>query len=327
MEQSRFGQEQTLRDLPLPVWQLGMMAAVVLVILAAGLRWEPPVLAADAADSWAARGRAAGVIADARPGLVSFAVLDASGAVVASHNADNKVSAASTIKAMILVGYLRQPDVALRELGQSETAAMTRMVTASSNTDATTMLGDIGWDSMQELADEAGMGDGFVPDTRRWGLTDITAASMATFFYRIPDLVPQRHRQFALNLFSQIIPGQRWGMPQVTPTGWSWHIKGGWISRVVNQIGSFTRGTEEFTVAITVEGEPGTGSGVSAGPESVPAVRTLQLVALALFGDGTIPGSAGSGVPPCLGQVAEGNTEEAARWGSLRPCPPVSAEV
>jgi beta-lactamase class A len=248
---------------------------------------------------------------------VSFVVLDRTGTEVAAQDADRPVAAASTIKAMILAAYLRQPEVARRDLTSAERGALERMITFSANGDATKLLRTVGWPAMRELAEDAGIADGFTPDTKRWGLTLITARSLATFFHDLPGLLPARHRGFAMDLFAGIVPAQQWGMPAATPDDWQWHMKAGWISTVVNQVGSFTRGGDQFTVAITIDGEPGLGVwSADQDPADVPAIRTLAEVTGALFGGGEIPG--GQPMTDCAVLVSGASRIPAPQWA--QPC-------
>jgi hypothetical protein len=309
--------ERQLRDLPFPALQSGI-AVGVLVALAvsaapavpaaeqqAGAQPPPPVASWDQRETAALRAAADG------PGTVSFAVLDSQGREVAASPTDAPVPAASTIKALILVAYLRAPKVAGRDLTQREEAAMARMITASSNSDASRLLKKVGWPAVRTLAKEAGIADGFTPDQRQWGLSTVTAHSLATFFHELPALVPVRHRVFATGLFGQIIPAQQWGMADAAAAGWDWHAKAGWISSQVNQVGTFTRGADEFTVAITIAGPPGTGA-LGPDPSTTAAVQTLEAVTEALFDDGEIPG----GSPPtdCATLVTRTTGSAAPRW-------------
>ncbi len=292
------GFDAQLRQVPFPRFEVAMAVAALLVVLAAGSLQHRGAATPDAAttipDSWSQRQAAAARVADARPGTVSFAVVDSSGNLVAAHNASNPVSAASTLKAMILAAYLRQPEVAGRELTNAEQASMAQMITWSSNKDASSLLRKAGWAAMDDVAAAAGMQGGYTPDRDQWGLTQVSAGSMALLFHDLPTLIPARHREFALGLFGKVVDSQQWGMPQAAPAGWDWHIKGGWINEAVNQLGSFTRGDQEVTVAITVEAGPGTGASVSADPESVPAVQSIERVTAALFGPGGIPPDGGA---------------------------------
>ena len=301
---SPIGLDARLRDVPFPRFEVAVAVAALLVLLTAGsLQQHRGAATPDAAtkipDSWGQREAAAAAVAAAGPGTVSFAVIDAGGNVVAAHNAANPVSAASTLKAMILAAYLRQSDVAARELTSAEQASLTQMITWSSNDDATRLLRSAGWAAMDDVAAAAGMLGGYTPDHEHWGLTQMSAGSMARLFHDLPALIPAQHREFALGLFADVVDSQQWGMPAATREEWQWHIKGGWIDEAVSQLGTFTRGDQEFTVAITVEGGPGTGGSVSADPESVPAVKSIEHVTAAIFGPGGIPEEALSAGQSC----------------------------
>lgn len=305
-----------------PLWQAGLaIAALIVLIWLPDVRGPAPAPVAapqpELADDWSTRAAAAASVARSRPGTVSFAVVDAGGREVAAYRAGNPVPAASTIKALILAAYLRQPDVADRDLTAKEQARMTAMITWSSNSDASRLLKLAGWPALDAVAAEAGMQGGYIPDHQSWGLTQISAGSMAKLFHRLPELLPDRHREFALGLFGEVVPAQQWGMATATPADWSWHIKGGWIAEAVNQLGTFTRGGEEFTIAVTVEGDAGTGASVSSAPDSVPAVKTIERITRTIFGTGDIPDSQ----PRACGSVAgAGQAEQAPSWAGPASC-------
>ena len=50
----------------------------------------------------------------------------------------------------------------------------------------------------------------------------------ARFFFTLERYVPRRHRDYAMDLLTRIVPSQRWGIPPAAPQGWSLHFKGGW---------------------------------------------------------------------------------------------------
>ena len=311
-----------MRDQRLPIVQFGFAVVALLVLLTNGpQRAEPYSARAEAPSSWPERQSAAAWLAQVRPQTVSFAVVDAAGQQVAAFREDHRVPAASTFKALVLAAYLRQPDVANRELTASEEAAMRAMITWSSNDDASRLLRQAGWPAVEELAQAAGMQGGFVPDTESWGLTQITAASMAQYFHRMPSLLPERHRAFAMGLFADLIPGQQWGMPAAAPEGWAWFVKGGWISTSVHQVGAFAKDGQEFTVAVTVEGGPGTGSTVSSDPDGTPAIAAIEQVTRALFADGRIPGTAAAPVAACGADASDADAATAmATWSMAAQC-------
>jgi hypothetical protein len=312
-----------MQDLAFPRAQVVLAAVAVLVLVLLGTPPSQPSVPATTMPTWSEREAAARWIATHRPDTVSFAALDASGQQVAAYRADTTVPAASTVKIMIVAAYLRQAAVAQSDLTAGERLQLYNVVAWSSNDDATRLLQQVGWPAMAELADDAGMDGGFVPDYDSWGLTEVTAASLAQLFHRLPSLLPQRHRDFALGLFQEVVPGHQWGMPAVTPGNWDWYVKGGWISSVVNQVGTFTSGANEFTVAVTVAGGPDTGSRVTLAPDDVPAVQTIEAVTRALFAGGSIPAGpvgacrSASAVPAGAAQ-SDGALVPACGWAAAR---------
>lgn len=312
-----------MQDLAFPRLQVVLAVVAVLALVLLGTPPSQPSVPAATMPTWSEREAAARWIATHRPDTVAFAALDASGEQVAAYRADTAVPAASTVKIMIVAAYLRQAAVAQRDLTSRERSQMYSVVAWSSNDDATGLLQQVGWPAMEELAADAGMGGGFVPDYDSWGLTEVTAASLAQLFHRLPSLLPQRHRDYALGLFGEVVPGHQWGMPAVTPTDWDWYVKGGWINTVVNQVGTFTSGAEEFTVAVTVAGGPDTGSLVAMEPQDVPAVQTIEAVTRALFAGGSIPAGpaaacrSASAVPTGAGQ-SDGALMPVCGWAAAR---------
>lgn len=201
---------------------------------------------------WARAEQRAAAIAQQRPGTVSFAVVSRNGRLLAGHRRANPVRSASVVKAMMLVAYLRMPDVASRRLTRSERTRFTDMITRSANAPAYWTLEQTGWWRIEQMAREAGMRD-FRPIVGAWGYTGITAQDTARFFVRIDRLTPKRHVGFVHRQLAGIIPEHRWGLPPNTPRGWSWHVKGGWINGIVNQAGVFTRGDRRIGVAVLIE--------------------------------------------------------------------------
>jgi beta-lactamase class A len=313
-----------MQDLAFPRVQVVFAVVAVLALVLMGSPPSPRSVTATTMPTWSEREATARWIATHRPDTVAFAALDAAGQQVAAYRADTAVPAASTIKIMIVAAYLRQAAVAQRDLTSRERSQMYNVVSWSSNDDATRLLQQVGWPAMAELAGDAGMGGGFVPDYDAWGLTEVTAASLAQLFHRLPSLLPQRHRDFALGLFQEVVPGHQWGMPAVTPVDWDWYVKGGWISTVVNQVGTFTSGAEEFTVAITVAGGPDTGTRVTLAPDDVPAVQSIEAVMRAFFAGGSIPAGPAAACRPASAVSAGAEPSDAAMvpvcgWAAARP--------
>ena len=211
-----------------------MLAVLAWPAGAGAQRWEPDVAAASA---WAAQ----------RQGSVSFAVRTSHR--LYGRGVDRQVPAASVLKAMLMVAYLRE--------GRADRALIRPMITRSDNVSATRIRDLIGNDALIRLAHDAGM-TRFAVDPI-WGMSLITARDQTRFFLHLESLLPQRHRAYALRLLRSIVPSQRWGMARVIPEGWRLHFKGGWGSgtgAVDHQVGLLRRGDHRVAIAVLTTGSP-----------------------------------------------------------------------
>ena len=202
-----------------------------------GSAWAPDVRAAQ---DWAAQ----------RPGVVSFSVRTERRAW--GHRPARGVPAASTLKAMLLVAYLRRPEVRGRTLRRAERRLLAPMVRRSDNVAATRVRDALGNARLARFARRAGMRR-FRPHPV-WGLSRVDADDLTTFMLRADRLTPRRHRRYAMRLLATVVPGQRWGIARVAPHGWKLYFKSGWGSgtgRVDHQVALLTRGVERVAVAIT----------------------------------------------------------------------------
>ena len=218
------------------------LAAAVAAPAAGAAPWTPGV-------------REARAYADGRLGTVSFAVRTERRVYgVAARRA---VPAASVLKAMLLVAYLREPEVRGRPLAKEDLDLLEPMVRWSDNVAATRVRDLVGNDGLVRLARRVGM-RAFTP-APVWGLSRIDAADQTLFFLHIERFVPRRHRATALRLLSSIVPTQRWGIARVRPPGWALYFKGGWGSgsgAVDHQVALLRRGARRLSVAILTTGSP-----------------------------------------------------------------------
>ena len=191
-----------------------------------------------------------------------------------SHHGTRAVPAASTLKAMLLVAYLRRPGVRRRALTRADRALLSPMVRRSDNVAATRVRDLVGDARLRRFARRAGM--------RRfrthpvWGLSRVDAADLSRFMLGADRLTPRRHRAYAMRLLRTIVEGQRWGIARVAPPGWTLHFKGGWGSgsgAVDHQVALLTRGELRVSVAITT----------TANGSHAAGKRTLRGVALRLI--------------------------------------------
>jgi hypothetical protein len=229
--------------------RLGLLAVAGLVALSAA-----PAPAAEVS-GWRPDTRAARAFALQRQGDVTFAV--ATGRRLAGYHGAVPARSASVVKAMLLVAYLRRPDVRSRALRGAERALLAPMIRESDNRAATSVQARVGNGALVALAQAAGMRH-FVPGLA-WGGSRIAAGDQARFFLRLEHLLPERHRATALRWLRTIVPAQRWGIAPVVPPGWTAYFKGGWGSgrgAVTHQVALLARGDERVAVAILTTGNP-----------------------------------------------------------------------
>jgi beta-lactamase class A len=230
------------------------------------------VAAAPAQAAWQPDVRASREYADGRLGEVSFAVRTER--QLHGVRVRRTVPSASVVKAMLLVAYLRQPDVRGRPLRRADLDLLEPMVRWSDNVAATRVRDIVGNDALVRLAQRVGM-RAFAP-AAIWGLSRIDAADQTLFFLHIDRFAPARHRAGALRLLGSIVPSQRWGIAQVRPPGWALYFKGGWGSgsgAVDHQVALLRRGERRVAVAILTTGSP----------SHAYAKRTLRAVAARLL--------------------------------------------
>ena len=222
----------------------GLAALAVLAALlwpaGATAQWAPDV---EAAASWAA----------SRAGTVTFAVRTQDR--LWGQGLDQQFAMASVLKAMLMTAYLRRVDD--RPLTAGDRALMRPMIRRSDNATATQIRNIVGNGALVRLARRAGMTHFRVHPI--WGLSLTTVRDQTQFFLRLEQLVPRRHRAYALRLLRTIVPSQRWGMGQTIPEGWTLHFKGGWGSgtgAVDHQVGLLRRGDERVTIAVMTVNNP-----------------------------------------------------------------------
>lgn len=197
--------------------------------------------------------------ADDRAGEISFAVLDECGRLRGDHPYRVHYSA-SVVKVMLLVAYLRRPDVRDDALTDGEKSMLGPMITMSDNDRANQVFGIVGEEGLYDVARAADMKHFTTMPT--WGGSEITAADQVNFVGRIERYVPKRHEAYVLSLMSHVIDPQRWGIPRLKLPGWKVAIKGGWSPQAsgggwrVNQVALLRRHGRRMTLAILTSDDP-----------------------------------------------------------------------
>jgi beta-lactamase class A len=202
------------------------------------------------APAWTPGLKVANHYADGRPGEVAFAVRTEKD--VWGRGLDRRVQSASVVKALLLVAYLRQPDVRSRDLTSEERHFLSPMIRRSDNHDASTVVARLGAAKVDRTAHRVGMRR-FYLDRAIWGRSLITAREQSRFFLHIDARLPPRHRAWGMELLRTVVPKQRWGIGQAIPAGWTAYFKGGWGSGnglVDHQVALLARGQERVSVAV-----------------------------------------------------------------------------
>jgi hypothetical protein len=227
-------------------------AAIALLLL--GL--AAPAAAAAPPPGWRPDTAAARAWAAQRTGDVSFAVRTEQRGW--SWRAATTYRSASVVKAMLMVAYLRRPDVRSRPLRAEERALLAPMIRFSDNDAADAVSARVGLGRLSALGHRAGMRH-FAPYPS-WGGSSIAAIDQARFFLRIDRLVPKRHRAYAMALLRGITEFQRWGIARAVPRGWRIAFKGGWgrgVTREVNhQAALLTNGRLRVSIAVMTADNP-----------------------------------------------------------------------
>jgi hypothetical protein len=208
-----------------------------------------------AAGTWHAHLREARQYAEGRAGEISFGIRTPRG--LRGVDVGRSVPSASVVKAMLLVAYLRQPDVRGRRLRAADRALLGPMIRRSDNAAALQVCNIVGTAGLARLARRTHMRHFHA--TRPWGLSTINVADQTRFFLHIDRRVPRRHRRYAMRLLGSIVPAQRWGIARARPPGWALYFKGGWGSgsgAVDHQVALLRRGGRRVSVAILTTGSP-----------------------------------------------------------------------
>jgi len=211
-----------------------------------------------------------------RAGVNSLAVID-SGGRLHGHAPGRTYVAASTVKAMILVAYLRR--IRSRGVSPPERRALAAMIQRSDNGAATALYRRVGPGGLRRLAARAHLRA--FSAQGNWPRAQLSAADGARFMMRFSRLTPRRSRRLARKLLSSVVPRQRWGASRTAlEAGWAVYFKGGWRrtarGRLVHEVALFTRGRSRFAVAVMTDGNPSHGYGTA----------TLRGVATRLFAGG-----------------------------------------
>jgi Beta-lactamase enzyme family len=208
-----------------------------------------------------------------RAGVNSFSVMTSRGHL-AGFEQGRVYVAASVVKAMLLVSYLRK--IRGRLPSPEERELLYPMVTRSDNRAASAIYARLGDAPLHRLARRVRMRRFSVAG--HWGNASFSAADQARFMARFPPLVPPGTRPYARRLLTSIVPRQRWGFSLYSlRAGWTTFFKGGWrrtgAGQLVHEVARFERRGKRFSLAVLTDGNPSFAYGTA----------TLRGVAARLF--------------------------------------------
>lgn len=199
-----------------------------------------------------------------RAGVVGVGVIDSQGRVRGVHDGRRFMSA-SVIKAMLLVGYLRDVSHQKRGLTSYERSKLRPMIRVSSNSAADWVYSRVGDRRLRRLARKADMDQFSI--CCRWTDAYFSARDQAKFFWQLERLTPSRFRDYATGLLRSIVSRQSWGIPRVgRRRGASVFFKGGWrgtlTGRLVHQSSFIDYRGAGFSLAVLTDGNPSKSYGI-----------------------------------------------------------------
>jgi hypothetical protein len=230
--------------------RVALLSALAALLLVGGAAGQPRA-------GWKQRVRDAAELLGGRTGSASFAIVDERGHLH-GYRGSATYSSASLVKGMLLVAYLNRRDVRHRRLHRSERRLLGPMIRVSDNDAATAVYDRVGPGGLTRLARRAGMHDFSASPV--WGGCQVSAADQARFFFHIRDLLPPRHRGYALGLLQRIVSYERWGIPHGAGPGWRIYFKGGWFKDDdgwrVHQAALLEGSGRRLAIAVLTRGDP-----------------------------------------------------------------------
>jgi hypothetical protein len=155
----------------------------------------------------------AGTYLARRHGRTAFAVIDSAGRL-SGVRVHSRFYAASVVKAMLLVGFLRWLDThGQHRMDPHSNSFLYPMIHVSDNDAATWCWSIVGDGGMYAVAAAAHMSDFSVHGL--WGTALLSPADQARFFYEMDSLIPSEFDWYARWLLSTIARSQSWGIPAV----------------------------------------------------------------------------------------------------------------
>ena len=297
-------------------WHRAAMAPLTAVAIAAASFTAAPAASAAAQICTSARNPALAAkmskdIASSYSGRtshVSVEVVDPASGIGITCGVNNtwRFYSASTVKATILAALLRKADERHRSLTAKEKSEAWSMITVSDNNAATYLWNDVGRSWLQHFLNLAHMTHTTLGTGGYWGLTLETAYDESLLLQLLVNpnpLLTSSNRSYELYLMAKVIASQRWGTPAGVPSGFTVHVKNGWLpvsgyGWFINSLGAFTKAGQTYTVDILTDRNSTMSYGVA----------TVQDIAQVINRD--LHSAAASRVPPLAPSATWGQPDE-----------------
>jgi beta-lactamase class A len=212
--------------------------------------------------------------ARARPGIVSFAVVNTRGRL-RGELAHRRHSSASVVKSLLLAAELRRLERNEVALDATTQSLLRAMIVYSDNDAADAIYGRVGDPGLIDVARSSGMERFTVAG--HWGNAQITAGDMARMFSDLESVYAGPQQEFALGLLGSIVPEQRWGIPAAAPQRWAVRFKGGWVTtdhgQITHQAAELRDSDRLLSMAILTDEQPS----MAVGTETVRGVADRLL--------------------------------------------------
>jgi hypothetical protein len=195
---------------------------------------------------------------------VSFAVYDHKGENFYHFYGNKMYDTASTVKVSVMLAVLKHVEVEERQLMEEEIGKIKNMITKSNNEDTTTLWKLIGKESsMNNLFEKMELTNTKAGENGYWGLTKTTPvdqAKLLNYIFKENELFSEEQRKFALDMMSQVVKDQFWGISKGNEDA-DISLKNGWVPKswnswVINSIGCVKSSKKEYTIAIFSENSP-----------------------------------------------------------------------
>lgn len=200
---------------------------------------------------------------DGRSSAVGLTAADPSLGLTCGYHRAWHFDSASAIKATIISALIFKKH-GVSHLTSAQRSLAWLMITQSNNDAATDLWFETGYSSLKRFLIAAGMSHTEL-DWGAWGLSQITAQDELKLLQVLTTagkVLNSASRGYILWLMTQVIPSQRWGVPDGAPSDLKVSVKNGWLPDPdtgrwhVNSIGAF-RGTHAgYQIVILTSGNP-----------------------------------------------------------------------